>query len=1090
MKAYTRLRTSASVYSIYIVLALVILAAIGVVLGWSHRTVVALLVIAVTAHGFRVVRELGSARERERYIDALQVAIAERDAQTEILRAREELLIEAEQLATIGNFNWDIVNDGVYWSDELCRILGVPPGTSNANYEMYLRRVHPEDRDRVTAVLEQAVSSAEPFSLEHRWVRSDDGIRVIRIKARIGLDVEGRAARMIGVVQDITEQQATMAKLRRHEVQLAEAQKIAHIGSWDWNLSTNAGVWSAEMFRISGADPTTIPSFESYVALVHPEDRQRFLDEHAAVAAEQRKDISQDHRILRPDGGIIHVSLHTQFQYGGQGEVLSAVGTVQDITERKRIEESLRISEERFALAAKATNEVIWDWNAVTGRLWCNETFWSRYGYPEPADGPYGVEAWLNLLHPDDREPVWQSFQHAIAGGEQHWSTEYRVQTFSGEWLDVFDCGYLLRDDAGNVVRVIGASQDITDRKRATAELARMHQQNKLVLNSTVDAIIGADRDGRINFVNAAGTRMFGWSAEEMVGQSAHDLLHHSHPDGSPYPSNDCPARLNLWEGTAQRNTDVFWRKDGTAVPVEWTLSPIFADETAVGAVMTCTDITERLKIDRMKDEFVSTVSHELRTPLTAIRGAIGLLSSGRMGVFPAKAQRLLDVASTNTDRLVRLINDILDIEKLDSGKLVLSRRPTAVDGLIEQAVEGVRPLLDRARIAAIVESTSDVISIDPDRIMQTLTNLLSNAIKFSPDGSTILVTAERDGAEMRFSVTDEGRGIPSDKLEKIFERFEQVDASDSRNKGGSGLGLSICRSIVRQHGGTIHAESEPGRGSTFAFSIPASLAEIARSAATRRKVLVCENAPQAGVASMRTLLDQNGFEVRAVAPGEDLLEAVRNEIPDVVLLDLCAPENNGFEVLARMKNHPDTADVPVVIVSALAPEDIAERDGVCAWLPKPLTPETLLAALKCACDPNPKRKPRLLIVEDDPDLARVISTLFERYEVEVTLAATGREAIEFAREIRPDLLVLDLVLPDIDGFAVVHSLRTDDCCRNVPLLVYSAFEPSATQQEHLRLGPTEFLTKSRVSPEQLERRVAALLNTIIRERGDLFNAA
>jgi len=652
--------------------------------------------------------------------------------------------------------------------------------------------------------------------------------RVASLSLLIAVWVVAVAVHGVRVVLELRkarEREQYVAALQQQ--QLREAQRIARVGSWHWTASTNESVWSDEMYRIIETDPaTTTPSFESYLAHVHPDDRSRVIAWREKNDADRSATI-EEHRLVRADGSVVPVNLRTDFSYGPSGDLLQVVGTVQDITERKRVEESLRISEERFALASRATNEVIWDWNPATNLFWCSDAFAERYGHARSDSSLYDPSAWLDHVHPDEREGVWRSFQNAIANGNQLWSAEYQVCNASGEWRDVFDRGHLLRNADGEVVRIIGASLDITERQRATAELARVHQQNKLVLNSTADGIFGTDREGRINLVNAAGARMFGYSVAEMIGKPSHALLHHTRADGTPYPVEDCPLAATLREGTSHRETDVFWRKDRTSVPVEWSSNPMIDNTGAiVGVVVTCTDITERLKIDRMKDEFVSTVSHELRTPLTAIRGALGLLSAGIVGTFPEKAQRLLEIASTNTDRLVRLINDILDLEKIDSGKLELSRQPVPVDDLLRQTIDGVRPLLERAKITAVVQSATDLIDVDPDRIIQTLTNLVSNAIKFSPEGSTIRVSAQRDGAQIAFSVADEGRGIPPEKLEAIFERFEQVDASDSRDKGGSGLGLAISRSIVQQHGGTIHAESQLGRGSTFVFTIPAPLAE------------------------------------------------------------------------------------------------------------------------------------------------------------------------------------------------------------------------------------------------------------------------
>jgi signal transduction histidine kinase len=232
-------------------------------------------------------------------------------------------------------------------------------------------------------------------------------------------------------------------------------------------------------------------------------------------------------------------------------------------------------------------------------------------------------------------------------------------------------------------------------------------------------------------------------------------------------------------------------------------------------------DVTARLEIEKMKDEFVSTVSHELRTPLTSIRGALGLLTAGVLNAEPAKARRMLEIAVANTDRLIRLINDILDIERIESGRVKLEKRSCPAASLMVQAMNSVRELADRAGVKLELFPISTNVLADPDRVVQALTNLLGNAIKFSPPSSAVTLRATPRQGEMLFEVKDQGRGIPADKLRVIFERFQQVDASDGREKGGTGLGLAICRSIVDQHGGRIWAESELGKGSSFYFTLP-----------------------------------------------------------------------------------------------------------------------------------------------------------------------------------------------------------------------------------------------------------------------------
>ena len=264
-------------------------------------------------------------------------------------------------------------------------------------------------------------------------------------------------------------------------------------------------------------------------------------------------------------------------------------------------------------------------------------------------------------------------------------------------------------------------------------------------------------------------------------------------------------------------------RPDGT-VRTTQTLGEVVRDEQGAPLRMvgTVQDVTERYEAERIKDEFISIVSHELRTPLTSIRGSLGLLESGMLGALPAQGQRMVEIAVKNTDRLVRLINDILDIERIESGQIDM--HPVSCDGseLIEQAAEALTSVAAAADITVVTLGEPVRLSADPDRVIQTLTNLIANAVKFSPPRSSVEVSCSPRDEDVLFEVRDQGRGIPPENLESIFGRFAQVDASDSREKGGTGLGLAICRSIVEQHGGRIWAHSDPGHGTTLSFTLPA----------------------------------------------------------------------------------------------------------------------------------------------------------------------------------------------------------------------------------------------------------------------------
>jgi PAS domain S-box-containing protein len=370
--------------------------------------------------------------------------------------------------------------------------------------------------------------------------------------------------------------------------------------------------------------------------------------------------------------------------------------------------------------------------------------------------------------------------------------------------------------------------QSAATRARAGAESARrrseeLRSRNQSILNAAGDGIYGLDAEGRTTFVNPAAAWMTDHAVEELLGRRWQELVHHSRPDGSPYPVGECPAFEAVGSGTFHRSDhDVYWRKDGTSFPVEYTSTPLLERGEVKGAVVVFKDITERREVERAKDEFTSVVSHELRTPLTSIRGSLGLLESGVLGPLSEKGQRMVEIAVQNTDRLVRLINDILDIEHINAGTVAMHPKPCDAAELVESAIQSVEALAAEAQVRLLAETEPAELHADPDRVLQTLTNLISNALKFSPAGTSVRVSSVRREGEVLFEVADQGRGIPPDKLETIFGRFQQVDASDSREKGGTGLGLAICRTIVEHHGGRIWVKSEPGQGSTFSFALPA----------------------------------------------------------------------------------------------------------------------------------------------------------------------------------------------------------------------------------------------------------------------------
>jgi PAS domain S-box-containing protein len=601
------------------------------------------------------------------------------------------------------------------------------------------------------------------------------------------------------------------------------------------------------------------------------------------------------------------------------------------------------------------------------------------------------------------------------------------------------------------------------------------------LLDSVADGICAIDREGRVSFANPAATRLLGLPTATLAGKPLHELLHG--PAGAaPLCAGECPLHRALHNHIAFSGEETFLRVGGPAFPAECCLTPILGHGRFSGSVLSFRDISQRHALDKLKDEFISTVSHELRTPLTSIRGALGLLSSGMLGELDGKAANLLRIALSNSDRLVRLINDILDLERIQSGREPLAFRPVRLAELIRQAIDGMMPVADAAHVQLIHDTSQVEIAADPDRILQVLTNLLSNAIKFSSMGAIVSVKVRSTAGGVTLSVIDQGRGIPADKLESIFGRFQQVDAADSRQKGGSGLGLTICRTIVHQHGGRIWAECNPVRGATFNVFLPTQHVQVApRSgrldALAAQGTVLLADAHGATRPMIAAQLGRHGYRVIETSTVEQTLAAARKGV-QAILLDTSLDGMNGWEILPLLRKLDPEARTPVVLLSLNdQPNPLVLPTSAAGWVTKPLEEEALLNELaRVLCGPG--EKARILVIEDDEDLARVIGAVFTRDSIEVELAHSRQSALDAVFAFQPHLLVLDIGLPDGDGFNVVDWLRQHEGLARLPLVVYSAREFAPAERRQLTLGPTHFLTKARVQPQQLEALVLTMLRS------------
>ena len=491
-------------------------------------------------------------------------------------------------------------------------------------------------------------------------------------------------------------------------------------------------------------------------------------------------------------------------------------------------------------------------------------------------------------------------------------------------------------------------------------------------------------------------------------------------------------------------------------------------------------DITERTLLDTAKREFISTVSHELRTPLTSIKGSLGLLQSGTLGGLSGQAQSMLDIAYNNSDRLVLLINDILDIEKIEAGKMDFNIKPTNVALLVKEALKANKGYGDEHDITFICQKCDEnmLVNGDKDRLMQVLSNLMSNAAKFSPDGEEVELSVDRKGDSIRINVKDCGPGIPAEFRDSIFKKFTQADASDTRQKGGTGLGLSITKAIVEQHGGTIGFDTEVGKGSTFFFELPEMEQQNeAKSLPTSMngpyRVLVCED--EADIATLLEMMLRNaGYLTQSAKTAAQAKSLLEGEDFDAMTLDLGLPDQDGISLLQELRSKPKTRDIPIIVVSATASEGKQQLDGnaigIVDWVNKPIDTQLFIDRLGNALRHTSGTRPRILHVEDEESVLTIISTLVDD-TADIIAAKTVSSAKGLLEREAFDLVILDLTLPDGHGEDLLPLLNKPNE-PSVPVIIFSAKDVSKETVESVKAT----LIKSKTSNADLLKTIQSVI--------------
>jgi signal transduction histidine kinase/DNA-binding response OmpR family regulator len=496
-------------------------------------------------------------------------------------------------------------------------------------------------------------------------------------------------------------------------------------------------------------------------------------------------------------------------------------------------------------------------------------------------------------------------------------------------------------------------------------------------------------------------------------------------------------------------------------------------------------DANARLKeLDRLKSQFLANISHELRTPLNSVIGFSEVLMDGLLGEMPPEQRECVDNIYSSGEHLMALINDVLDLSKIEAGRLELSPEPFEVSQLIENVRKTVTPMIEEKSQVLNVHVAEDLPPLNADRIRirQVLLNLLSNAHKFTPEGNEITLSCRlADPDAMLFSVHDTGIGIKEEDQDLIFEEFRQADGTATREVEGTGLGLTISRRLVQMHGGSIWVESTYGEGATFSFLLPLAGPTTpddgleGPGSDSNHTVLIVEDDRR--FSNLLSLcLRKGGYDPIRHYEGSAVLEQARELRPALITLDVLLPGEDGWETLQRLKSDPVTRDIPVLVISALGNSELALSLGATDYMVKPVDPDALSGVLDRLSTPEPTvTKPTILVVDDDTELVPLLEAMLRHEACSFVPAYDGEEGLEKAQSQQPDLILLDLMMPGMNGFEVLEQLKAQDNTAEIPVIVLTVKSLTDEERQQLNTHIEALVHKSTLTPQALAEKIGCV---------------
>lgn len=899
-----------------------------------------------------------------------------RETERELAAAKEryDLAVTGSHMAI---WDQDLATREVYWSPRFGEMLGYGPIERREPADRFAARIHPADLDRARRDFNAMVEHGAPYDITVRLRRVDGGFIHVRSRAGVLHDDTGAPVRVCGSMVDVTDEIQARARADL-------ALKAANMGIWEWSLPSGvvtADARFAEMFGRPDLSERPGP-IEAPLQHVHEEDRPRVRGWLADLKAGRTDRMEVEHRVVRPDGSQIWLGGSASVvDRGGDGRPRRVLGVFEDRTARKTAELELAEAKRRYDVAVTGSHAAIWDQDLRTNMIYWSARMGEILGLgAEERTEP--LEAFLERTHPDDVEMARRNARHAIDTGGVLDNT-MRIRRADGVYRHLRSRAGILHDGDGKPVRICGSIVDVTDELEAQAEARVSGRRAELALEAAHLGVWDYVAETGLSSCDATLAALLGDPGLAERALTVDELMGFTHPDHLKRVRADIDL-LHSGRRSSVSSEHRIVRGDGETV---WIRADVgVAERNPDGSVarllgvvqdLSGVKLTEELlrksaeaarQASAAKSQFLATMSHEIRTPLNGVLGVVQLLERTELN---PRQRRYVDTIKASGRSLANVIEDVLDISRIEAGRLQLRPEPAVVVDILEQACAPSRALAAKKGVALNLTVAGDLIEpvlVDPRRVTQMIGNLVGNAVKFTDKGGVRVRAHRPDKALLRIEVDDDGPGVPEDMHEAVFERFTQTDMSHSRPHEGAGLGLAIVRELAQLAGGVAGVRSRPGEGACFWIEIPAPAAASRSTgpqepeqavkagcvAATPLRVLVVEDQP-VNRAVIAELVSEAGHTCETADSGGEALRSLASRPVDLVLLDLHMPGMDGAEVLARIRRgEAGRADLPVYIVTADATPEARAKTlalGADGFIVKPLDADRLCQAINAVAE-------------------------------------------------------------------------------------------------------------------------------------------